>query len=475
MSTPAIEARGWGFRYAGRQAWAVRGLDLRVEEGERVLLAGASGSGKSTLLAGLAGLLDGTAGETEGELLVRGRSPARARDETGLLFQDPASQLVMAHCGDEIAFPLENRCVPLAELWSKVDQALAESGLGIGRDHPTHALSGGEQQRLALAAVLASDPKLLLLDEPTANLDAGAATDLRRRLAGLGDGSRTLVLVEHRADELLAGIGRVVAIDGPRGVIADGSPAAVYTRDRAVLDAAGIWIPGAHLEPVRGIRGERVLEAEALAYRHPAADGDALAGVDLDLHAGEAVAVTGPNGSGKTTLVLLMGGLLRPHRGSALLSSALSRGGERALWRMPARALVRTVGSVFQDPTHQFLRDRVDREIETGPLRAGATAGEARRRAHGLMERLGLAGVGAANPFTLSGGEQRRLSIATALATAPPALLLDEPTFGQDRRGHAEIVALLHELRGQGGAVLFATHDTLLVHALADREHQVAA
>ena len=474
MNAPAIEARGWGFRYAGRRAWAIRGLDLLVEEGEQVLLAGASGSGKSTLLAGLAGLLEGTAGETEGELLVRGRSPALSRDETGLLFQDPASQLVMAHAGDEIAFPLENRCIPAAELWERVDRALAASGLGIGRDHPTHALSGGEQQRLALAAVLAGDPKLLLLDEPTANLDAAAATDLRRRLAGLGDGSRTLLLVEHRADELLEGLGRVVAIDGPRGVIVDGPPAAVFTRDRAVLDAAGIWIPGAPVEPLRGAPGERVLQARSLAYRHPLADREAVAGVDLDLHAGEAVAVTGPNGSGKTTLVLLMGGLLRPARGTAEVSTG-GPADEGALWRMPARSLIRHVGSVFQDPTQQFLRDRVDLEIETGPLRAGARAAEAERRAHELMERLGLAHVRAANPFTLSGGEQRRLSIATAIATAPAALLLDEPTFGQDRRGHAEIVALLHELRGHGGAVLFATHDTLLVQALADRGHRIAA
>jgi len=472
---PAIEARGWGFRYAGRQAWAVRGLHLRVEEGERVLLAGASGSGKSTLLAGLAGLLEEGAGETEGQLLVRGRHPARCRDDTGLLFQDPASQLVMARAGDEIAFPLENRCIPRAELWTRVDLALAASGLGVGREHPTDALSGGEQQRLALAAVLSAAPRLLLLDEPTASLDVAAARDLRQRLAPLGDGLRTLVFVEHRAEELLDQLDRVIALDGPRGIIADGGPAAVFTRDRASLDAAGIWVPGVRLEPRRGTLGERSLEARGLTYRHPAGDRDAPAGVDLDLHAGEAVAVTGPNGSGKTTLVLLMGGLLRPTRGTALVSDPRARRVERELWRMPARALVRRVGSVFQDPAHQFLRERVDREIETGPLHAGTEPAEARRLAHGLMERLGLGHVAAANPFTLSGGEQRRLSIATALATSPSALLLDEPTFGQDRRGHADLLSLLDAFRGGGGALLFATHDTLLVQALADREQRLAA
>lgn len=469
---PAIEARGWGWRHAGRRAWAVRGLDLRVEPGERVLLTGASGSGKSTLLLALAGLLDGSAGEGEGELLVDGRAPHDARDATGLLLQSPETQLVMARAGDEIAFPLENRCVPRDELWRRVDLALEQSGLAIGRLHPTVALSGGEQQRLALAAVLAGEPRLLLLDEPAANLDEAATHALHERLRTLA--GRTLVLADHRAP--LGLVDRVVAIAGERGVVADGAPADVYGRQRAVLDAEGIWVPDAAIPPATPHRaGETVIEGSGLAYRYEAAVAEALSGAGAALREGEALAITGPNGSGKSTLALLLGGLLRPSRGNAEVAAALAHRGERTLWRLPARALVTRVGSVFQDPSHQFLTGRVDSELELGPRRARLGGARARDLAGELMERLGLAHLAAANPFTLSGGEQRRLSVATALAAAPRALVLDEPTFGQDRRGHDELIRLLDASRAQGTAICVATHDERLVRALADRELRLAA
>jgi len=181
------------------------------------------------------------------------------------------------------------------------------------------------------------------------------------------------------------------------------------------------------------------------------------------VRAGEALAVTGPNGSGKSTLALLVAGLLRPARGRVALEDGVTP------WSMPARRLVARVGTVFQDPEHQFVTGRVDEELMVGPLRAGRYAPDARRIAMDLLERLGLTHLAAANPFTLSGGEQRRLSVATALATAPPLLVLDEPTFGQDRRTYAELVALIAAHCDGGGATLFATHDEDLVASLADR------
>jgi energy-coupling factor transport system ATP-binding protein len=459
----AIEARGWGWRHPGRQAWAVRGLDLSVEAGERVLLLGASGAGKSTLLAALAGLLDASGGgEAEGELRIDGKPPRDARDAIGIVFQDPETQLVMARAGDDVAFGLENHCVPTAAIWPRVHRALAQVHFAYPEDRPTAALSGGEKQRLAIAGALALRPRLLLLDEPTANLDPIGARMIRETLRDLG--TMTLVLVEHRVAEAAELVDRVVVIEAGGGVVADGAPGDVFARHGARLADLGVWAPGPPpASPTRRTTfGAELARADDLAFRYPAAEGWALDGVDLSVRAGEALAVTGPNGSGKSTLALLVAGLLRPARGRVALDGAEP-------WALPARRLVTRVGTVFQDPEHQFVTGRVEEELMVGPLRAGRFAPDARRIAMDLLERLHLTHLAAANPFTLSGGEQRRLSVATALATAPPLLVLDEPTFGQDRRTYAELVALLAAHCDGGGAALFASHDEDLVASLADR------
>ncbi len=464
----AIEAKGWGWRHAGREAWAVRGLDLRVEPGERVLLLGASGAGKSTLLAALAGLLDASGGgDSEGELSVDGRPPHDARDATGIVFQDPETQLVMARAGDDVAFGLENHCVPTAAIWPRVHRALAQVHFPYPEDRSTAALSGGEKQRLAIAGALALRPRLLLLDEPTANLDPAGAEAVRGTLADLT--RVTLVLVEHRVADSLPLVGRVVVIEAGGGVVADGAPSDVFARYGARLAELGVWVPGpSPAAPTRRTTfGAELARADDVAFRYPGAQAWALGGVDAVVRAGEALAVTGPNGSGKSTLALLVAGLLRPARGRVALEDAEP-------WSLPARRLVARVGTVFQDPEHQFVTGRVDLELMVGPLRAGRYAPDARRIAMDLLERLRLTHLAAANPFTLSGGEQRRLSVATALATAPPLLVLDEPTFGQDRRTYAELVALLAAHCDGGGATLFATHDEDLVASLADRTLQLA-
>lgn len=462
-----IEARDWGWRHAGREAWAIRHLDLRIEEGERVLLLGASGAGKSTLLLALAGLLDqDSGGDAEGELRVRGRSPREARDETGIVFQDPETQLVMPRAGDDVAFGLENRCVPTERIWPAVHAALAAVAFPYSGERRTDALSGGEKQRLALAGAIALGSRLLLLDEPTANLDPEGAAQVRDTIAALvADRARTLVIVEHRLAEIVPLVDRVVVIEAGGGVIADGTPDVVFAREGARLAALGVWVPGLAIPDAhaRHAISERTLaEAHGLAFRYPASERWALDGVDIDVREGEAVGLTGANGSGKSTLALLVAGLLRPARGVAHL-------GIDEAWRLPARRLITRVGTVFQDPEHQFVAATVADELAVGPRRAGRSAAEARDIATLLIERLHLAHLAAANPFTLSGGEQRRLSVATAIATAPPLLVLDEPTFGQDRRTYLELLALLSAHRDGGGALLFATHDRELVAALADR------
>lgn len=458
--------RGFGWRHAGRRAWAVRGVDLRVESGERVLLLGPSGAGKSTLLAALAGLLPEDSGEQEGTVEIDGLDPRKGRERVGIVFQDPESQLVMARSGADVAFGLENRGVPAGEIWPRVDEALRRVGFPYHRDRPTAALSGGEQQRLALAGVLALRPGLLLLDEPTANLDPAGAALVRDAVAGALDADTTLILVEHRVADALPLVDRVVVLEPGGGVRADGTPEAVFGAHGDALAAEGVWVPGRPVPPRRAVApaGDLLLTADRLGLP------PRLAPTDLGVRAGEALAVLGPNGAGKSTLALLLGGLLRPGAGTVTASPALAGSDARTpphRWRAPA--LARRIGSVFQDPEHQFVTGTVFDELALGPRRTGSPEPAVRATVDALLARLRLERLAAANPYTLSGGEARRLSVATALATAPRLLICDEPTFGQDRRTWLELVDLFAELRDGGHCVVTVTHDPEFVAALADR------
>jgi len=449
-----VVLRGFGWRHAGRRAWAVRGIDLRIGHGERVLLLGPSGAGKSTVLAALAGLLPEDSGEAEGQIEIDGLDPRKARENVGILFQDPQTQLVMARSGDDVAFGLENRGVPAPEIWPAVTAALDRVGFRYGPDRPTAALSGGEQQRLALAGVLVTRPRLLLLDEPTANLDPAGGALLRDAIARADDADTTVIVVEHRD---LPPVDRVVVLEAGGGVRADGPPAAVFAAHGDRLAAEGVWVPGRPLPRRRATAppGDDLVRAEAVAVR------GRLAPISLSARAGEVLAVTGRNGAGKSTLALTLGGLLPPTAGRV---SAFGSGRPPHRWR--AAELTRRIGSVFQNPEHQFVTSRVADELALGPRRLGR---DPRPVVDELLSRLRLAHLAAANPYTLSGGEARRLSVATALATAPRLLVLDEPTFGQDRRTWIELVDLLAGLRDAGHGIVAVTHDEAFVTSLADR------
>lgn len=429
----------------------------------------------------LAGLLDpGGAGATEGELRVDGDPPGDARDRSGIVFQDPESQIAMARAGDDVAFGLENRCLPTESIWPRVEGALQAVGFPYGRDRPTNALSGGEQQRLVLAGVLALRPGLLLLDEPTANLDPDGADQVRDVLRSVLERlGLTMILVEHRVSEALPLVDRVVVLEAGGGVVADGRPREVFAAHGDRLAEAGVWVPD-HRLPAPRVRmrpaSDTLLLAEQVSYRYPGETAPALARTDLQVRAAEAIAITGPNGSGKSTLALLLAGLLRPAHGAVVAGEALAPGkGHDAIWRWPAGDLARRIGTVFQDPEHQFLAGTVREELLLGPLHVGLERASAARRVDELLDRLHLGALADANPFTLSGGEKRRLSVATALATAPSVLVLDEPTFGQDRRTAIELLNLLAGLRDVGKAICFVTHDHDFATALADRTLRLAA
>lgn len=466
-----VSARGWGWRHAGRKAFAARHLDLDIRPGERVLLLGASGAGKSTVLHGLAGLLGShDEGEQEGELLLDGVHPASARGRAGLVLQDPETQVVLARVGDEVAFAAENLAVPREEIWRRVGRALDDVGLDLPLDHPTTALSGGQKQRLALASVLAMEPGLLLLDEPTANLDPDGVLEVRDAVVRVLDRTgATLVVVEHRVAVWADVVDRVIVLDAGGGILADGSPGTVLDRTdtRARLAAAGVWVPGWQPEvggPVPDGGGDALLSAHELTVARTRRGPAAVEGLELEVRAGEALSITGPNGAGKSTAALTLGGLLRPRAGRLEASANLAGTADADPFRWRSSQLVQRIGSVFQEPEHQFLTPSVAEELEFGPRRVGGTV-DAERIAE-VAERLRLTHLLRANPFTLSGGEKRRLSVATMLATAPRILILDEPTFGQDALTWAELVTLLRELVDDGVAVLSVTHDADFIAAL---------
>jgi energy-coupling factor transport system ATP-binding protein len=435
-----------------------------------LLVVGPSGSGKSTFARGVAGLLPWQfPGTWAGSLHVGDVDVARGAPVTtralgaGIVLQDPASQLVMERVGDDVAFGLENAAWPLDAMRRRVPEALEAVGLSGFEDRRSNRLSGGEQQRVAIAGVLAMEPGLLVLDEPTASLDPAGAEAVAGILRRLRDArSTTIVLVEHRAELAWPLADVVLALDHDGRPLDFGPRASVLARSGPALATAGIWLPadrnGDPSTREAGAVGARVLAMDGVSFAFDRAR-PVLRDIRLDVGAGERVGLVGRNGSGKTTLLRLALGLLRPTEGRVALEG-------RDPARLRAREIARLAGYVIQNPELGFLGDTVQDEVELG-LDAAQRA-----FAQELCERLSLPleRFGARSPYQLSGGEQRRLSLVTALARRPKLLALDEPTWGQDRRGHEALVAALDELVGQGSAVLAATHDARFVADALDRE-----
>jgi len=425
----------------------IAGLDLTIEPGERVLLAGPSGAGKSTLLHALAGALGTTlAGDLSGTAVVDGT--------LGLLLQNPSDAVVADRIGRDVAFGPENLGLPRDEIWRRVDEALEAVGLPYGRDHLTSALSGGEQQRLALAGVLALRPDVLLLDEPTSMLDPTTAASVRAAvLAAAGD--RTLIVVEHRLKPWLPHVDRVVVL-GRGGVIeSDGSVDAF----RGGPAPDGVWFPGlavpepvvvprAWVRPALAGRAHRLEDVRVeLATRtlRGTQRTTALDGVTASSLAGAVTGFVGPSGSGKSTALAVLGGLVRTVSGSVTPDLSRTR----------SRDLAAQLGWVPQNPELGFVASTVRDEVLLTSSRLGRDV-----EVEALLDRFGLARYAASNPYRLSGGEQRRLSLIAGLAHRPSLALLDEPTVGQDPDTWAAVVGWIRSAALAGVTVAVSTHDS---------------
>jgi energy-coupling factor transport system ATP-binding protein len=424
------------FTYPNGERPALADLSLEVEAGEVTALLGPSGSGKSTLLRALAGLVPHFhGGRFEGRVEVAGRdtrrfSPADLADEVASLFQDPEDQIVFGRVENEVAFGLENLGTPPAEIWPRVHEALADAGIARLAERRTETLSAGELQRVCLAAVLAVGPSLLLLDEPTSQLDPDGAEAILDLACGLGS---AVVVSEQRPTLPLERCDRVVFVDEGR-ITLDAPRDAALTR----LDPA--YLPRTDVSPVEsGGEGELLARAEGVSYSYDSAR--ALDGASLELRRGEVVALTGRNGIGKTTLAKLVAGLLEPETGE------IDRHG--------------SVCYLSQDPGRYLVTESAEREVS---LAVGGDLARARE----ALARVGLAGFEGRHPRDLSSGERERLALASVLVAEPDVLVLDEPTRGVDPPRKDELAKILRR-ESTNRATLVVTHDLVFAGDVADR------
>jgi energy-coupling factor transporter ATP-binding protein EcfA2 len=421
---------GLTFAYAESEGPALADVSLELEPGELVAVLGPSASGKSTFLRALAGLVPHFhGGRFAGRVVVAGHDTRRARpaDLAGTVasvFQDPEDQAVMALVRNEVAFGLENLAHAPAEIWPRAYDALASVGALALAERRTAELSGGELQRVCLASALALEPELLLLDEPTSQLDPEGADQFLALLESLGT---AVVLAEQRTGRALAHADRVLFFEGGRLLL------------DAPHDEALAWLaaerpryfPNGQDSAPPAAPGDTVARLEDVSFAYQA-DRPVLDGVSLELRRGEVLVLEGPNGSGKTTLAKIAAGLLHPDGGT------VERHGR--------------AGYLSQDPGRYLVRERVVDEV------ALAVGGDC-ARAREALGRVGLEWAEARHPRDLSSGERERLGLAAVAVSEPDLLLLDEPTRGIDPDRKAALAAWLCDYAAAGRAVLVATHD----------------
>jgi energy-coupling factor transport system ATP-binding protein len=505
-TSAALRLAGVGVRYPGRRELSLAGVDLEVSPGELVGVTGRTGAGKSTLALVSSGFLPRVVRATvTGEAAVGGldatsMDPGTLLGHVGIVFATPANQLSASKqtVREELAFGLENLGTDRAEMDARIDAILTRLGIAHLADREPFTLSGGEQQRVAIASIVIMGTGLLVLDEPTAQLDPAGTSEVGYLLAELALGGTAILVVEHdpailgRTERMILLEAGAVAGHGRPGYVLGGavagavglpSPTLVRLAELAGVEpssafdepaiAAAMRAKRSSMSPIAAgvppavrweeprTRASTSLAVRDLAHRYPNGI-EAVRGVSLDFVPGEAIAILGQNGSGKTTLVKHLNGLLRPDRGEVLIDG-------RATAADRVDQLAATVGFVFQNPDDQLFERTVEREASFGPRNLGWDAATIRRLVERSLEAVGLTEFAGSNPYDLDLSRRKLVSLASVLAMNPAVLVLDEPTTGQDPLGIERVGAVVRGMRDAGRTVIAITHDMEFAAAEFDR------
>jgi len=471
------------YRYPASDHWSLQNVHLEIEQGQRVLVTGASGSGKSTFCRACIGLIPHFhGGEFTGQVVVHGLDTRRHSvfqlfRHAGLVFQNPDAQLFNPTVESELVYGLESLGLAPAEIEKRLSWATDLVRLDSILSRPPHTLSGGEKQRVLIGALLALKPQIVILDEPFTHLDPENAELLRTILNGIHSEGISVIVIEHRLHEVIGDFDRLVVLYEGR-VVADGSPRQVLQHDvspyginvppilRLFRASGGTGVPLTVREALEllksqnlpnppfgkgGVSGfgtkDPVVEMEKVWFQY--SDSPVLRGIHLTFTRGECVAIVGRNGAGKTTLVKHLNGLLKPNQGRVTIL------GHDTL-KTPVSKLARHTGFAWQNPNDQLFQANVREEVLTGP-RILQTYDQTWCDA--LFNRFQLNSLLGRSPFRLSEGQKKRVSFASALASQPELVILDEPTAGQDEPFRRELGKLIKELRTEGRTVVLVTHD----------------
>jgi energy-coupling factor transport system ATP-binding protein len=477
MTDLPLVVENLGFRYHSRQEAAIENVSFELQPGKVMLIAGSSGCGKTTLMRCINGLIPSTYhGEMTGEISIFGQSVKSMcmldiSQVVGTLLQDPERQILGSYVLNEVAFGLESLGLPRDEITRRAEKALDRLGILALRDRETFGTSGGEKQKIALAGLLAMEPKILLLDEPLASLDPASAHEALAVFRDLADEGYSVMIVEHRVEDVLAihpevvlymEEGKIVYFGESKGLmkVVDYHqvklPAEVVI-EKARRDPPVEFKPAIHASP----EAEPLIQFQDVHFRYRKDAPDVLNGINFEIRDGDVIAILGHNGSGKTTLVKHALGLLKPTEGKVLLEGKETRS-------ITVAQAARTVGYVFQSPSQMLFAPTVKDELSFGPRNLGFPELTIQENVDWAVETVHLKEEMPTPPLALSFGQQKRISIAAILAMRSKILMMDEPTAGQDYWNYTAFMDAILQMPGFN-SIVFITHDLDLALIYANR------